>query len=233
MVITAIIAFRESLEMLLVIVPLIIYVTKINRIDLRKYIYSGTGIGVILSIGCGTALFNQAKNLETAVQHIFQGSMMLFLSALIVYSIILLKKQKKAFTTKIDKNFNIKLTGFSLFILAFLTIFRESLEITIFTLPLINEAAYIIAIGIILGALVSIALMYVVYRTTIKLSIDVIFNALTIILILIGAMLFGEALSELIPSLGESIEKCGELIYAIPTLYIFSKDMIKKYIKKL
>ena len=154
MITTAIIAFRESLEMLLVIVPLIIYVSKINRVDLKKYIYIGTITGVVLSLGVGMVLFSEAKNLNMAVQHIFQGTMMIFLAGLILYSIILLKKQAKVFTTKIDDKFSINTTAFSLFILSFLTIFRESLEITIFTLPFINVAAYVISGGIILGVLV-------------------------------------------------------------------------------
>lgn len=43
MITTMIIAFRESLEMLLVIVPLLAYVSKIGRGDLKKYIFYGTG----------------------------------------------------------------------------------------------------------------------------------------------------------------------------------------------
>ena len=218
--------------MLLVIVPLLIYVSKVGRKDLRKYIYYGGTTGVALSVGCGVFLFDQAKNLDTAFQQVFQGVMMIFLAGLILYSIILLKRQKKVFTTNIDENTKLTVTAVSLFTLTFLTIFRESLEITIFTLPFINEAALTIAVGIILGVLVSSALMVIVYKTTIKLSIDTIFNALTIILILIGAMLFGEGLAELNPSMGTAAERLGQLIYGIPTLYIFLKDMIKKYIKK-
>ncbi|WML37112.1 FTR1 family protein [Clostridium sp. OS1-26] len=233
MVTTMIIAFRESFEMLLVIVPLLVYLSKINREDLKKYLYAGSGSGVALSVLTGVIIFNQAKSIDAAVQHIFQGAMMLFLAALILYSIVLLRKQSKAIPTKEEDNVNVKITAVSLFTLAFLTIFRESLEITIFTLPFINEAATNIAIGIILGALISIVLMYLVYKQTLKLSIELIFNALTIILILIGALMFGEGLAELMPSMGESIERAGELIYAIPTLYIFLKDMMKKYIKKL
>jgi len=144
-----------------------------------------------------------------------------------------LKNQNKVFNIKIDDNTKITVTAISLFTLAFLTIFRESLEITIFTLPFINEAALTIATGILLGVLVSTALMFVAYRTTLKLSINTIFNVLTIILILVGAMLFGEGLAELIPSMGDPAERLGQLIYGIPTLYIFLEDMIKKYIKKL
>jgi high-affinity iron transporter len=233
MVTTMIIAFRESFEMLLVIVPLLVYLSKVNREDLKKYLYVGSGSGVALSVVTGVIIFNQAKSIDAAVQHIFQGAMMLFLAALILYSIVLLRKQSKALPTKEEDNVDVKITAVSLFTLAFLTIFRESLEITIFTLPFINEAALNIAIGIILGALISIVLMYLVYKQTLKLSIELIFNALTIILILIGALMFGEGLAELMPSMGGAIERAGELIYAIPTLYIFLKDMMKKYIKKL
>lgn len=40
-------------------------------------------------------------------------------------------------------------------------------------------------------------------------------------MILIGAMLFGEGLAELIPSMGDSAERLGQLIYGVPTLYIY------------
>ncbi len=233
MITTIIIAFRESLEMFLVIVPLLVYLTKIDRKDLRKYVYTGTLTGVILSLGTGAVLFNTAQSLQTSAQKIFQGSMMLFLAGLILYSIVLLKKQNKSFTTDINKNVNVKITAASLFVLAFLTIFRESLEITIFTLPFINEAVINIALGICSGVLIAMVLMYIVYKTTLKLSINVIFNGLTLILIFIGAMMCGEGLAELVPSMEDSIEKVGQLIYAVPTLYLFLKDVTKKHLKKL
>ncbi|WP_411679012.1 FTR1 family protein [Clostridium thailandense] len=233
MVTTMIIAFRESFEMLLIIVPLLVYLAKIDRGDLKKYIYLGSGIGVLTSILTGVIIFNQAKSLQTTSQHVFQGCMMLFLSALILYSIILLRKQNKSLVIKADSDINVKITAASLFILSFLTIFRESLEITIFTLPFINEAAINIALGILVGAAASISIMYFVYKGTLKFSIETIFNALTVILILLGALMFGEGLSELMPNMGDSVEKLGELMYAVPTLYIFVKEMLKKYIKKL
>lgn len=74
------IAVRESLEMLLVIVLLPIYVSKIGQKDLRKYIYYGGATGIVLSIGWGVFLFDQAKNLDTAFQQVFQGVMMIFLA---------------------------------------------------------------------------------------------------------------------------------------------------------
>ncbi len=227
-----VISFRECLEMLLVIVPLLAYVSKIGRKDLSKYIYYGSFSGVILSIVTGVLIFNQVKALDFAIQKIFEGSIMLFLSTLILYSIILMKKQKKQITINSPNTVNVKTTSYSLFILAFLTIFRESLEITLFTLPYVASSAFSIISGIALGVIAAIAFMYVIYKTSLKLSIDLIFNILTIILIVIGSVIFGEGLTKLLPSIGSALEKGAMLIYGIPTLYIFVKSMLKEYIKK-
>lgn len=233
MVTTMILAFRESFEMLLIIVPLLVYLAKIDRGDLKKYIYLGSGIGVFTSILTGIIIFNQAKSLQTTAQHVFQGCMMIFLATLILYSIILLRKQSKSLVMKADSDINIKVTEVSLFILLFITVFIESLEITIFTLSFINDKVVSIALGILVGSSASVAIMYLAYKETLKLSIETILNTLTVILILVGALMFGEGLAKLMPNTGESVEKLGKFVYAVPTLYIFTKEMLKKYIKKL
>ena len=232
MLTSLIISFRECFEMLLILVPLLAYLTKIDRKDLSKYIYFGSFIGLITSLVSGALIFNQVKSLESAIKDLFEGSIMLFLSALILYSIILIKKQRKEITkTSFDAS-TIKVTAYSLFILSFLTIFRESLEIILFTLPYLAKSAFSIVSGILSGAILAIVVMYSFYRTSIKLSINVIFNILTILLIAIGAVTFGEGIAELFPSMGQSLEKASMLIYGISTLYLFIKSLLKEYAKK-
>lgn len=231
MLTSLIISFRECFEMLLILVPLLAYLTKIDRKDLSKYIYFGSFIGLFTSLASGVLIFKQVKSLEFAVKGLFEGSIMLFLSALILYSIILIKKQRKEIAkTSFDAS-TVKITAYSLFILSFLTIFRESLEIILFTLPFLANSAFSVISGILSGAILAIAVMYLFYRTSLKLSINVIFNTLTIILIAIGAVTFGEGIATLFPSMGESIEKVSMLIYGIPTFYLFIKSLLKEYAK--
>jgi len=227
-----IITFRECLEMLLIIIPLIVYLHKINRTDLSKYIYAGSLIGVITSIISGKLLIGQVNNLEGYAQQVFLGAMMIFLAGLILYSIIWVGKQNKNFSLDINKKYNVKLTAFSLLLLSFVTIFRESLEIIMFLLPYAAGFSLTIILGIGIGILASLILAFILFKTTIKLNIIILFSILNLLLILIGGHLFGEGLYSIFPQLGESMSTAGQLIYSLPLLFIFIKRQLRKYSKK-
>lgn len=226
-----IITFRECLEMLLIIIPLLIYIQKINRIDLSKYIYTGSIFGVLTSIVVGKVLVGQVNTLQGYTQQVFLGAMMILLAILILYNIVWIGKQNKNLTLDINEKYNVKLKGISLFLLAFFTIFRESLEIIIFIVPLANQNPFGIVSGIVLGSVGSVVLSYIVFKTTIKLNIKVIFDALTVILIIIGGEFFGEGLALIVPQL-ENLELAARLIFTIPLLFIFIKRETRNYLRK-
>ena len=218
--------------MLLIIVPLLIYLRKSDKSQFSKYVYGGALTGLFSSILIGTLIFNQVKALEFAVAGIFSGSLMFFLAALILYNIVAINKQRTQLNLNNPDATNVSITTFNLFMLAFITIFRESLEITLFTLPYFTGSGINIVIGILLGVLASIIMMYIVYRTSLKLSINIIFNLITIVLIFLGALMFGEGLAEFFPDLGDNIQTAGMFIYGIPTLLIFLKKTLKSLINK-
>lgn len=231
MLTTFIISFRETLEMFIMILPLLAYIKKTNKDNLSKFIYIGGILGALCSIGSGVFIFVQAKSIEGHAQQIFVSSMMIFLSALILYNVFMLGKNTKTMTFDDDKKFA-ALSPFSLFMITFITIFRESLEIIIFTLPLINSAPIDIISSLIVGTVCSFVLMLVVYKFALKLNMVILFDILTIMLIIIGAIMFGEALVILIPSGGSSLEIAAKMIYGIPLLFLFLKREFKKLINK-
>ncbi|GAA0180709.1 hypothetical protein SH2C18_33530 [Clostridium sediminicola] len=228
---TLVITFREFLEMLIIIVPLIVYVYKINRQELQKFIFAGCGTGLILSILSGAFLINGINSLEGMAQKLFFGGTLILLAVLILYQIVWIGRKTKNITLDVNSKFDIKLKGTSLFILAAVTIFRESLEIIVFLLPTMSQNPLNITIGILLGVLFALVLMVIMYKTTIKLNLNLIFAALTVFLIIIGGHLFGEGLVEFVPE-NESIEMAGQLIYSIPLLFLFLKRELKKYMRK-
>ncbi|PRR77073.1 Ferrous iron permease EfeU [Clostridium liquoris] len=232
MIIPMTITFRESLEMLLIIVPLLVYLNKMDRTDLSKYIYGGCISGALASVLVGKILISTINTLEGPIHQLFLGSMMIFLAALILYSIVLVSKDNKNLTLNITEKYDVKLKGFSLFLLSFITIFRESLEIVIFLLPLALADPLNIILGVVLGILLSLALAYIIFKSSIKLNIYIIFVVLTLILIIIGGYMTGEGLALLFPAYGKSVELLGKLIFTIPLLYIFLKRELRKYLKK-
>ena len=226
-----VITFRESLEILLIIAPLLVFLRKVERPELAKHIYTGYISGTIVSIITGYFLFASARSLEGNAASIFEGAMMLFLALLLLYSIGWVGKTKKNLTLDKDKSFDMKLTGASLFLMSFITVFRECLEIVLFLLPGFNKDPFNIGMGIVIGVSLSFILVFMLYKTTLKLNINIIFSFLTLMLIFIGANMFGGALAKFIPSMTDSIKMAGRMIYAIPLLYLFLKRELKTYMK--
>ena len=226
-----VVALRECLEMLLIIVPLLVYIYKIKRYDLSKFIFLGIGTGILLSIVSAVFLFTQIYKMEGYSQQLFLGISMIFLAALILYSIVWVSKQNKNFSLDITDKYDIKLQGFSLFILSLITIFRESLEIIMFLVPISTSSPLKLTLGVVIGAACAIILAYFIFKVSVKINIYVIFTILTLILIIIGGRLLGEGFSIILPNV-KSIDILGNLIYTVPLLFIFLKRELRKYLKK-
>ncbi|MDP4145841.1 MAG: FTR1 family protein [Bacillota bacterium] len=225
------ISLRECLEMLIVIVSLLAYVVKIDKKYLMKYIIGGSLAGLGTSIVGGLIVYRQAEQLQGFSKDIFMGSMMLFLCFLILYYMVWIKNQQKFTEMSLEDKYNIKATALGLFAFSLLNVFRECIEIILFILPSIMQSLSIL-FGTLIGAALAILIMFLVYKTTLKLSLTIIFDILTLVLIFVGSLMFGEGLSLLIPLKTGSLETAGKLIFALPTLYLFLKGRLRKYIRK-
>jgi high-affinity iron transporter len=232
MIPASIISFRETLEMFLIIFSFIAYVNKTGLKSLMKSIYAGVISGILSGLLLGSAIFISTNTLTGYSGEIFEGSMLLFTSIIMGFGIILMSKQSNNYdNNSIEKRYNFKSTSASIFLIIFLTSFREILEVSIYTLPLLKEDILSTLIADALGLLVSFCLMILLYKTTVKLNISLILKILTFFLIYVSADLFGEALEKLFPQI-EGINFSGMLLYGIPLFFIFLKNQIKVYIKK-
>lgn len=232
MINVSIITLRECIEMLLVIVALSIYIVKIDKRELQKYIYTGAIAGLAVTLISTFLLYSQTEYLSGYAKELFNGSIMIFLSALVIYYLLWMRRQKKNFNLPIEEKYNVKLTGLGLFIFSFLTVFRESLEIVIFIIPLLANGITNIIIGAVIGFAISLLVMFLIFKTSLKLNMNILFDIISIMMIYIGASMFGEGLSTLMQNSGPEIEKVGMLVYGLPVLFMFAKSLIKDYIKK-
>lgn len=232
MINVSIITLRECIEMLIVLVALVTYVVKIDKRELAKYIYTGAIAGLGVTLISSFLLYRQTEYLDEYAKELFNGSIMIFLSALVIYYIIWMRRQKKNFNLPIEQKYNVKLTGLGLFVFSFLTVFRESLEIVIFIIPLLTNNLTNIIIGAIIGFALSLVVMFLIFKTSLKLNLNILFDAISFMMIYIGASMFGEGLATIIQNSGPEIEKVGMLAYGLPVLYLFVKTLIKDYIKK-
>ncbi len=228
----SIISLRESVEMLIVIFALSTYVAKLNKRELLKFIYGGALSGFGASLLSSVVLYEQTKSLENYAKNLFNGSVMLFLSIMVIYYIVWMRRQKKSFNVDVTERYNIRMTGFGMFIFSFLTVFRETLEVVMFVIPMLGGSKLIILVGMIIGFTAALLICYLMFKGSMKINLSILFDVLSFVMIYIGASMFGEGLALVIPNGSSQIEKVGMLAYGLPVLYLFLKTIIKDYIKK-
>ncbi|MCD7035265.1 FTR1 family protein [Metabacillus sp. GX 13764] len=222
-----ILALREGLEAALIIGIILIHTTKINRRDLRASVYLGVVAGLFISVIGGFIGFSGAEEMEGAAEEIFEGITMLIAAGLIAYFILWLHRHKDlsaSVTSKVSSNSS----KISLFILSFLSVFREGLELMIFNLTQISHSAGSLVIGNLLGILLAVLIAAAIFKAAVKLNLSLVFKLLGIVLIFLGAEMFGEGLEKLFEGGGELLEKAGFVLFILPALYVFLKDDVRK-----
>jgi high-affinity iron transporter len=224
-------SFREGLEAALIIGIILTHLVKIKRKDLTKYVYLGVIVGVIGSLIGGFLGFSEAKKAAEGSEELFESIMMLVSSGLIAYFILWLHRNHHSHST-IKKSVENNSSGFGLFTLALLSVFREGMELVIFSLTQINQKATNLTIGSILGVLLAIALAYAIFKTAVKLNIQLIFKSLGVVIIFIGGELFGEGILKLFELKGEAAEMILMVVFDLPALYLFLKNDITRIIGK-
>lgn len=230
MINAAIIGFREFFEMVLVLIPLIIYIKKQGEGKLSKYVVYGAVMGFAISILSGVFIYMKVLTLQVAMKEIFEGSMSIFLSALVLYNIVLLSFSKKSYGKNVEESYKFKNTAISLILLSFITVFRESLEIIVFLLPTMIINPFNVIFGICIGLVLSVISGFLIFKIGFRINITFIFTILNVTLIFIGGIAFGEGIEAL--SGYSSAATLGELLYIIPLLYLFLKGWLKKLIKR-
>lgn len=227
-----ILSFREGLEAVLVVGIILTYLTQINKQKLAKYVYWGTMLGVLVGVIGGYIGFTEAKEMEEEGEELFEAIMMLVSSGLIGYFVVWMANQNRNISQSIRSSVDKASTGFGLFILAFLSVVREGIELVAFILTKVSENASSIALGTGIGIILAVALGYGIFKTSLKFNLKVIFKILGIALIFIGAELFGESLAKLVPALGELLEEGGAILFGGISILYFLKDDIRTLIKR-
>lgn len=167
----AAIILREGLEALLVIVALLAFLRRSNQANKSKWIWLGAGAGILVSIGSAIilqALFTRVSAGQN--RELIEGVTGLIAASLLFYVSYWMhsKASLRAWQSYISVRTTQVLAGgsmFSLALLAFLAVFREGAETTIFYLgmaPAIAAADLWLGLALGLAALVIAAFLMLV-----------------------------------------------------------------------
>jgi high-affinity iron transporter len=232
MVSSMFLAFREGLEAALVIGIILAYLFQTGRKDLAKYVYYGAFLGLVISIVGGFIGFHEAKELGEEGEEIFENVMRLLASGLIAYFIVWVGNQSKSMSSDIKNKVSNNTSSLGLLVLSFLSVFREGMELCVMTLTKISENASDVALGIGVGMILAIILTYIIFKSSVKFNLKLIFKVLGFILIYLGAEMFAEGVLGITELGEEPFEAIFMVLFALPSLYFFLKNDINSLLKK-
>ncbi|MGH4139706.1 FTR1 family protein [Clostridium sp.] len=223
-----IICLREGIEIFLVIIPLVVYFNKNKLYNMTKSSLLGVALGTFIATITALIMFSQTALLNGPAGELFDGLLGIVLAGLILYSIVLLRKNK-SFSTLPNQQF-VLLSQKGVFILAAVTCFRELLEATLFILTSPDGSPLLVASSSVLGLATAALVVYIVSRGISNLNIGLVFYILNLFLVGLGAYYLGDGLEVLFGSYIPNAFKLGVLVYTIPSYFIMLKYDLKRYI---
>ncbi len=201
---SAAIILREGLEALLVLVALIAFLERSGNRDKRRWIWTGAGVGVIASIGAAVvlqAVFSRAAAGENRA--IIEGATGLIAAALLFYVAYWMhsKSDINAWQKYLNRQTSQALARGSMFglaMLAFLAVFREGAETTVFYLGMVSSITLSdLVLGFVGGLVVLGVLAVLILRFGMKIPMRPFFLTAGLLVYYLGFKFVGTGIHEL------------------------------------
>jgi len=207
-------SLREGLEAALIIGIVLGVLLKIKRTDLNGMVWRGAGLAVLLSFIAAITLNLLGMEFEGKGEEIFEGVAMLLAAGVLTWMILWMQNHGGTLKNEIEEQTNLATLGNgrkALFSLAFLAVFREGIELALFLLAArLTSSPLQTLSGALLGLLSATILGWVLFTSSMKLSLRGFFGATNILLIVFAAGLVGLGIHEfneagIIPSVIEHV----------------------------
>jgi len=207
-----IIMFREVLEASLIIGILFTYLKKSGNDSSMKMLWGGVGSAILVSILVSIVFQNIAGGFEGSSSKIFEGIIMIIASVVLTTMIIWMAQNKNISEELKNKAKESLSSGFKygIFILAFVAVFREGVEIILFLYAIAVKDGISIFPSVI-GSLLGLFAGYAIFIQGVKIPLKKFFNVTSVFLIFVAAGMLTYGVHELesggvIPYVGGNIK---------------------------
>lgn len=203
------ITLREGLEAALIIGIILGYLSRVGQRKYFSHIFGGALAGLAAS-AVAAVLFNiLAGGFEGRAEQIFEGVVMVAAVMVLTSMILWMRRQSRSMSTDIQKKVDEAISGgkvWGLVSLAFLSVFREGVEVVLFMSVAAggSEGAVMVGstvqgnsfIGGILGLLTALIVAFILFRSSVKLNLKTFFTVTGALVILIAAGMLAGAIHE-------------------------------------
>jgi high-affinity iron transporter len=191
-----IVTLREGVEAALIVGITLAYLSKIQRPELRKSVYTALISAFVGSLGVAVLLSRTRWN-----QDIFEGWIMLAAAFFVITMIIFMMRTGRKLKGEIEGKVGL-LAGqnawFGLFAFVFLMVLREGVEtVLILSAVSLNSTALLSFLGTFLGVIAAVAFGVMFVKGSVRINLQKFFRVTTVILFFVAAQLVVSGLHEL------------------------------------
>ena len=228
-------AFREGIEASLIIGIILGVLNKTGMPSLKKTVWSGAIVGVILSLAAAWGLMLVGASFEGKSEQIFEGLTMLLAAGILTWMVFWMRKHSREKTKKVQAEVEAasrKQEGRVLFLLAFTAVVREGIELALFLASVSFIATQsLVLIGALLGILLAVGLAVLLNRSLLKLNLRQVFNVTSILLIIFAAGLVAHGVHELneagwIPAIQEQVWNTNPVLHEDSSVGLILKALL-------
>lgn len=192
-------ALREGLEIALIVGIVLGTLHKTNRQDLVPTVRLGVLSAVAVSLVAALLLNLLGATLEGAAEAIFEGVMMLLAAAVLTWMILWMQSRASRIKEIVADEVNLasRAGRWSLFVLAFVVVVREGIELALFLTAAVYSTSVLQTIaGAAIGLALAILLGWALFKTTVRLNLKRFFQVSSILLIFFAAGLVAHGVHE-------------------------------------
>lgn len=192
-----VITFREALEAALVVGLLASYLLRGGRGSLLRHVWQGVGSALFLSVVLGGLAFRVMGGLGGSTGELVEGAVGLLAVAILSYMVLWMRRQSRGMGREVAQRAEAAITSsptLGLAMLSFAMVFREGLEAVLYLATLAHlEGLPSILMGSTIGLLGAGTLGYFTYRGSRLISLSLMFNVTTTVLVIFAAGILGRA----------------------------------------
>ncbi len=214
-------SLREGIEAALIIGIIIGALNKLHQEELKPVVWRGVAIAVVLSFVFGLGLNYLGMEFTGQLEEVFEGLAMLLAAAILTWMILWMMRHG----SEIQRNLEAKTAhatlnrgGSALFILAFLAVFREGIELALFLMAArIASDPISVLVGAAFGLGGAILLGWMLFATTRRLNLRQFFQTTNVLLLFFAAGLVAYGVHELneagwVPAVIENVWNINHII---------------------
>jgi high-affinity iron transporter len=197
-------SLREGLEAALIVGIVFGALKRLGRTDQMRSVWSGVAVAIAASLLVAIGLVAAGTEFEGAAAQVFEGVTMLLAASVLTWMIFWMQREGGQIHHKLSAGVQ-EATGegrrssTNLFLLAFLAVFREGIELALFLVAAAFATSPLqTVIGALAGLLFAASLGYLLFAGSVRLNLKYFFKATSLLLIVFAAGMVAYGVHELV-----------------------------------